>query len=424
MSGAQNTASGAALRRKVMTAADFLRCKVRSMLDDEFMRVAIIGSGVAGSAAAIFLQRAGHTCEVFERAERGGDGIALVMSSNGQAVLQAAGVGDAVRAASLPIDRWSFENEQGRVLAAPKDARFGSEFQTRAIPRGVLQRILEAQAVAEGAKIAYGKKLVAVRDGLLLFEDGSAAEFDCLIGADGIGSTVRACVMPEMAKPRYTGLFAPGGISAAREQRDAACHFMYGRGGFFEYLDVMTDAGPRVLWWSTASAELMKRTDMAAMTLEMWRARLLELHKGWGPQVARILNSTEVLVPLFVHSFDRLATWHRGNVLLIGDAAHAVGPHSGQSSAMALEDAQALGRVMRGVTAASVADAFVQFEQERMPRVDRVVELGARSEGRKQVMTKWRYWWMQQELRVRVPIGSRKPRGWLLDYRVGGGAEG
>jgi 2-polyprenyl-6-methoxyphenol hydroxylase-like FAD-dependent oxidoreductase len=397
------------------------------------VRVVIIGAGVAGTALAVFLAEAGIACELYERAASSAGGAALAIASNGLAVLDAAGVLDTVDAATVRAGQWSFENQSGRLLAAVSDARRHTRWQTRMVSRPLLQGIMEDRLRALGIPIRFNKQCISVEDVagqpiVVHFADGSRAEGDCVIGADGIGSCVRRAVWPESPAPRYTGMMAYVGFSpcaasavvtAGAEQR---VHMLFGRNAFFEYVDILTPAGPRTVWWSTAEAALPSRESLAASTIEDHRRELDVLHGDWAAPVRELFRTAEAIVPLPIHDLPELPTWSAGRSLILGDAAHPIGPHSGQASSMALEDAMLLGSLLAASRGAAnckgLTTVFHAFETARRERMVRVGTLGKRAEGRKQEMSRLRYWWLQQQMRIRVPIGACRPKGWLLDYRV------
>ncbi len=180
----------------------------------------IIGGGVAGPVAALFLREAGFGVEVFEAcggpSEAGG---ALGLAPNGMHVLVAAGVEERVRDVSVTGSQWNFENQYGKVLvrsSAGDPRRYGHAGVM--ITRAALHRAVVEHAQSRGVAMHYGKRLVRIDDEpgqpvVAHFADGSTAEADFVVGADGIGSQVRQAVMPEAPKPSYTGMMAPGGFS-------------------------------------------------------------------------------------------------------------------------------------------------------------------------------------------------------------------
>jgi 2-polyprenyl-6-methoxyphenol hydroxylase-like FAD-dependent oxidoreductase len=134
------------------------------------------------------------------------------------------------------------------------------------ITRADLHRVLVEQAQEEGIPIHFNKSFVNLKDipgesVVAQFSDGSSADGDFLVGADGIRSQVRQAIMPMAPKPVYTGMMAPGGISPClasnvRPRSNQQGHFIFGQNGFFGYFNALTTDGPRTVWWSTASAPL------------------------------------------------------------------------------------------------------------------------------------------------------------------------
>ena len=77
-----------------------------------------------------------------------------------------------------------------------------------------------------------------------------------------------------------------------------------------------------------------------------------------------------------IHSIPHLPHWHRGRMLVLGDAAHAPSPSSGQGASLAIEDAVVLGSCLRDEP--DIGAAFARFEQIRRPRVERIIRWAAR----------------------------------------------
>jgi len=395
-------------------------------------RALIIGAGVAGPVLALFLKKAGIEAKIFEAStgpsEAGGG---LGIAPNGMNVLAAAGVAEGVKAASVEAHEWVFENQEGKVLAclpAGDAARYGQP--SAMITRSALQRVLIDEVAAQGIEVSYRKRLLGVEDvvgGPIVtrFEDGTTAEGDFVVGADGIRSQVRQAVFPEAPKPVYTGLMAPGGFSPCLENCSCSpgskqrTHFIFGADGFFGYFNVITPAGPRTLWWSTASAPLPGKEEMAATTQADLKGRLLKLHGNWALPVPRLIETAEEILNIAIHDVPNLPRWSAGRVVLMGDAAHAVAPHSGQGASMALEDAITLAKMLRDSNSDDVKEVFGCFERERRPRTDRVIALGRRNGQRKERISAIQYWIQQQMMRIFIPLFlSARRQDWLLGYQI------
>jgi len=393
-------------------------------------RVLIVGGGVAGPVLALFLRRAGFEPEIFEAAGASSTaGGALGLAPNGMNVLSAAGVVEQVRDASVTAKQWVFENQSGKVLAwspGGDPSRYGQP--AVMITRADLHRVLLDRARDEGVPIHFDKGFVSLRDipgepVVTQFSDGSSAEGDFVIGADGIRSQVRRSIMPTAPKPVYTGMVAPGGISPClepnvRPRSNQQGHFIFGQKGFFGYFNALTSEGPRTVWWSTSSAPLPAREQMGAAAQPELRRRLLALHGQWAEPVPQLIESAESMLNIVVHDVPSLPAWSVGRAILIGDAAHAVAPHSGQGASMALEDAQFLAKLLSASKGVELDRVFAEFERGRRPRTDKVIALGRRSAQGKEMRSPIAYWIQQQMIRAVIPLTRLMKQDWLLAYTI------
>jgi 2-polyprenyl-6-methoxyphenol hydroxylase-like FAD-dependent oxidoreductase len=195
-------------------------------------------------------------------------------------------------------------------------------------------------------------------------------------------------------------------------------HFIFGRKGFFGYFNAITSDGPKTCWWSTASAPLPDRDQPDAASPAALRQRLMALHGDWARPVPHLIQSATQMLNIAIHDVPGLPAWSAGRTVLIGDAAHAVAPHSGQGASMALEDAQFLAKLLRDSQGADLEKVFRLFEQERRPRTNKVIALGRRNGQRKEEMPLIAYRIQQLMIRVFVPLTRGRRQDWLLTYRV------
>jgi 2-polyprenyl-6-methoxyphenol hydroxylase-like FAD-dependent oxidoreductase len=138
------------------------------------------------------------------------------------------------------------------------------------------------------------------------------------------------------------------------------------------------------IWWfaNPPSRRALTRDELAATTGEQWKARLIDLFAAdAGPAVDIIRSTTDLAIGTNQHDMPTVPTWHRGPMIIIGDAAHAASPSSGQGASLAIEDALVLSQCLRDIPDAG--SAFAAFERVRRPRVERVVAFGARSSSSK-----------------------------------------
>jgi FAD-dependent urate hydroxylase len=346
-------------------------------------QVLIIGAGIAGPALAIALRRAGYDAVIYEAMPEPRDdaGAFLNLAPNGLKALEALGLAGALEEVGFLNDRLIFRNESGRTLA---DVAVGGI----TMRRGELSRILREEAMAAGAEVHFGKRLLTVEEwggGVAArFSDGETMLGKALVGADGIHSRVRNSFFPEAPKPVYGGLLNLGGIvQTDLPPTGTAMHMIFGRRAFFGYA---VRPGGETWWFS--NYEVTDEPPRGVLEIadgSVYRERLRDLHRDDPPEVTRILEAVRDDIGVWaVYDLPSIPRWHRGKIGLVGDASHAVGPHLGQGASLAIEDAFMLGKCIRDIR--DPAAAFPAFERLRRERVERVL-LQSRRSGRQKIPT-------------------------------------
>ncbi len=392
-------------------------------------RILIIGGGVAGPAAALFLKRAGFDPIVFEaypaRAEISG---ALGLAPNGMNVLDELGLAERVIATGTVMNRSVFRTVEGRPIGGTPATGLDYGQPGVTLSRAALHRILVDAAAQAGIPVRYGKRLTDIRQDAdsvtATFEDGSTARGDMLVGADGINSRVRELILPDGPKPEFTGIVGPGGFmarSAVPRRPDddgTALVLYYSPKGFFGYGRGDRDDPNGAFWWTVIErAEPMSETERDATSLDDVRRYILEASDTWDPAVREMLFATTTFVPpLNVFDVASLPRWFDGRVVLIGDAAHAVSPHSGQGASMALEDTIVLARFLRDGRG-SPAELFAAFEAARRDRVERVVAFGRQSGNSKKKQGRTMAWLMRALFPILIRLVGRM-QAKVYGYRV------
>jgi 2-polyprenyl-6-methoxyphenol hydroxylase-like FAD-dependent oxidoreductase len=347
------------------------------------MKVLIAGAGIAGPATAIALHKAGIASVLYEaRPEDATDAGAFVtIAANGQDALHAIGARGPVLDASFPASRMRIFDPAGTQVA---DIPLGRDHPgPRTITRSRLASVLRQEAAARGVPVEYGKRLTtAARTGTgvrVLFADGSHADGDVLVGADGIRSPVRTAIDPAAPGPRYTGLMIACGYAAgAAATADPGCYDMiHGSRAFLGHT-----AGPdgRAWWFARVPGPELTGRDLAAPAA-CWRDRLADAFAADSTPAAALIRSTSDPVTVTVTSaydIPALPTWHNDTMTVTGDAAHAASPSTAQGASMALEDAAVLAQCLRDVPA--IPEALALFEKLRRDRVERIVRAGASGE--------------------------------------------
>ncbi|HWV00428.1 MAG TPA: FAD-dependent monooxygenase [Devosia sp.] len=369
--------------------------------------IAIAGAGIGGLAAALALRQRGFAPVVFEKksAEQiRTEGVFLTLAPNGINALRTLGLADAVVDAGLLTRGLAMFNERGKELSVmdygSHRARFGAPSVT--IGRGALGAALLDAALAKDIDIRFGRGIEAIgqhRDGVEI--DGEP--FDALIGADGLRSRVRALVFPELPQPRYSGLIGTGGVTWVDgiKPTNGLMNMTFGRKAFFGYL---AEPGQPVMWFNTYPAD---ETRSGPVTDPRGYARFIEsLHRDDPLDNARILAGVDEIDRHYpIYDMPELPHWSKGRVLLMGDAAHAVAPHSGQGASMAIEDALVLSAALEASD--SVETAFARFFALRQERTQRVIAIGRMAGSQKHAQS-----WLQLRIRdlllpVFMPMGVK-----------------
>jgi 2-polyprenyl-6-methoxyphenol hydroxylase-like FAD-dependent oxidoreductase len=344
-------------------------------------RAIVVGGGIAGPALALFLRRAGIEPVVLEAYPRTDDvGGSFQIAPNGVRVLAELGLAEPLARAGQPSRAFCFRNHTGKVIAEARTDRSGAAIN---VTRAALQRILRDEVERHGIAVAYGKRvrsIVTAGDEVVAeMEDGSTEIADLLVGADGVSSRVRACILPQGATPRYTGMVAVGGFCASTFAPppdlagESELTFMVGPKHQLGY----GKFGPRLwAWWCHAHAETeAERTELVTMPGETLRARMAERYDGWAAPVNELIDATESWLATPIYDVPSLPRWYDGRVVLIGDAAHAMSPAGGQGASMALGDAMLLARLLERA-APDVGGAFARFEAVRRRPAEAFVRQG------------------------------------------------
>ncbi|SDK57298.1 2-polyprenyl-6-methoxyphenol hydroxylase [Glycomyces sambucus] len=366
------------MRHTVATMTNPLLSKARTAL--------VIGGGVAGPVAALALRKAGIDAQVFEayRPGTGSRGGPLTLAANGLNALRLVGADVDVAAEGIPTPRMVIHSGSGKVLGTVESDPALPAVTT--VSRGRIAEILQARAEAEGVPVVHGKRFEGAvdtgRSVIAQFDDHTTAEADVLIGCDGIRSAVRRLIDPAAPEPRYTGLIGLGGFIERRSTEGPAVpdtggafHMVFGRRAFFGHIG----DGTRTGWFANLPYKRLDRDDLRATTYEQWIARLRTAFADDTGPMLRILDhvTPEAFIPaLPLEDLPHVPVWSRGRIALVGDAAHATSPSSGQGASLAAESAVELARSLRDLP---IAEAFTAYERGRRARVERVIAEAART---------------------------------------------
>jgi salicylate hydroxylase len=348
-------------------------------------RIAIVGAGLGGLAAALFLRRAGLDAVVYEQSAVLHEiGAGIVVPPNMVRLLRRLDLANKLEEFAVRLEfAWEFRRwRDGRVISATPmgercEALYGAPCYVahRADLREFLRRALPEETVRFDHRLIgvtqSGKRVVldfASASGRVLHVEADAA-----IGADGIHSVVRDFVTPQ-EEPRFSGLCAFRCLVPAERAPEMArrpvqtlwlgpgrhfVHYPISAGRLINIVAIAPAGDWRNESW-TADGEI---SDMMR-EFELWDARLRQL----------IVSATQTKRWAL---FDRapLEQWTAGRVALLGDAAHAMLPFLAQGAAQCVEDAATLADCLKSAKSDTVEPALKRYEELRRPRANRVLLL-------------------------------------------------
>lgn len=343
------------------------------------MEVGILGGGIAGLSVALALRKQGYHPRVYER--RAGPatmGAGVTLWPNASFVLEELGLLqdiDAIGGRPLTVHRQdALGNALGGLDIALLDRTMG--YPTYTVLRRHLQEVLLDHAARAGIPVEFGYRAVDIdldSNGRAVahFENGTSIRPDLLIGADGRMSSVARKFVAGDNTPVYQGFVNWIGVAQGQHALvdDMSIQDFWGAGERFGCVPIR----PELVYWAAAQARPLPEAIPSANI----HREIDDLFAGWPEPVASLIRATpeNAIQMIAVHDLEPLHTWVRGNVLLVGDAAHAPLPTSGQGACQALEDAWHLACCLNGA-GGCLDEAFRAFAKVRSPKTAKLAEQG------------------------------------------------
>jgi 2-polyprenyl-6-methoxyphenol hydroxylase-like FAD-dependent oxidoreductase len=312
-------------------------------------RILIIGGGVAGTAAALALHKAGHQAVVFEAHPHTAqdNGAFLTLAGNGTRALMQVDAAEVVAAAGFRLTRMQVMEGSGAVLAEVPLGELDHPLAGyRCLRRAELTLGLQAEANRRGIEIRHGARLASVAEDAAgitaVFADGSSATGALLVGADGLNSVTRPLIDSANPDPNYAGqrVFYGYTTEAGPPTEPERITMIRSTNAAFGY--TVSPEG-ETFWFARVTGEAATARQMEQTTPAQWREELVPLLRRDATPAADIVAATdrELMVTNARH-LPLGVTWSTRRSLIIGDAAHAASPATGQGASMALEDAVVL----------------------------------------------------------------------------------
>ena len=336
------------------------------------LKVLIVGGGVCGMSCAIAFLRKGHEVHLIDLdREWRSYGAGITIQAPMFRALRALGLADEVAAAGYPCRGTRARRADGTLL---------SEVLTEALEPGLpggggimrpaLHAVLAARTRELGAVVRLGitvERFETRPGGVeVTFSEGGTSTYDVIVGADGIYSKMRATLFPDAPRPRFTGQGAFRTLAPRPADLDMIEIYLGDpiKAG-------VTPVSQEQLYMFTLSPE---RSD-DFLTPSRQLTRLREVLEGFGGLVGKIRDSLGPDSQIVYRPLQALMLpkpWHRGRVILVGDAVHATTPQLASGAGAAVEDGVLIAEYLS--QSSSIEDALRAYTDRRFERCRDIVE--------------------------------------------------
>jgi 2-polyprenyl-6-methoxyphenol hydroxylase-like FAD-dependent oxidoreductase len=334
--------------------------------------ILVSGGGIGGLTAAIALRQKGFSVDVIERDPNWSVyGVGIIQQSNVVRAMDQLGLLDDYVAAGCGFDQVEIYIPNGtRVAVVPSPALVPGKPANMGIARPALQKILGDNARKAGANIRLGVTATRLEDdgeGVDVgFSDGTTGRYDAVVGAEGLYSETRRFLFPDAPVPEFTGQ----GVWRYNLPRPADVVGLWvfnGRTG----VGLVPMSPTQMYMFVTAPEPGNPRypQDRLAQTM---RAKLADVPAPQIQALADQITDNDAVVYRPLETFFLDGPWHKGRIVLLGDALHATTPHLGQGAGMAIEDSIVLADEL--ARADDLQAAFAAYRARRYERCRYIVE--------------------------------------------------
>jgi 2-polyprenyl-6-methoxyphenol hydroxylase-like FAD-dependent oxidoreductase len=341
-------------------------------------KVLVVGGGVAGMSCAIQMRRAGVLADLVEIDPNWREyGAGITITGPTLRALRTLGVLEPVIAQGATWDGAKVHDQSGRLL---EEVTFPALTQglpaTGGIMRPLLHKILSARTLEVGTRVRLGTSVAHLvekeRQVEVTLSDGTRADYDLVIGADGIHSGLRERVFPGSAAPVFTGQVIYR-LVARRPPGFDRSHFFMGADSKVGFNPVSATHMYMFLLHPDAANRRIEPQDQPQSLYEAMAG-----YGGFVPEIRETVRTTNAQsvnyrpLEVLLHP----APWYRGHVVLIGDAAHATTPHLASGAGMAIEDGIVLAEELESQPV--LQQALQNFMARRFERCSLVIRNSVR----------------------------------------------
>ena len=336
-------------------------------------RILVVGGGIGGMAFAIRAAEAGDTVDLIESDPNWRVyGAGITVTGPTYRAFKALGVLDEIKAEGYLVTEGARVCTMGGMQVAELPPQTIAEDlpASGGIMRPVLHDILARRTRAAGVNVRLGMTLTDFTDegGAVTAQlsDGTSADYDVIVGADGVFSSLRTKLFPSSAPPAYTGQFC-WRLMADRPAEIDRPHFFFGPG---------VSAGLTPVSETTMYMFLLEtRPSKDRLDQQALAPGLIKAMEGFGEAIGELRQSVDANSNIVVRPLEAILLpkpWYSGRVVLIGDAAHATTPHLASGAGMAVEDALILSDMLSEEDDHTLA--FSRYVDRRWERCRTVVE--------------------------------------------------
>jgi len=343
--------------------------------------VVIIGGGIGGLFAANALIGQGLHVSVYEQASMLGEiGAGVFLTPNAVRHLERVGLGRAVEKWGARVGPASSYFRHDGTPIAPVQVSDASGWNAAfGMHRADLVELLAANLPA--GVVRTGHRAVGFEQSsdraAVAFANGTTAEADVVVAADGIHSELRPHVYPP-STPVFHGTVSYRGL-VARERLPSwpMDRWQMWAGPSRHFLVFPVRHGTMVNYVGFVPAdEEMKESWSAPGDPDVLRRAF----EGWDDRVRDLLLQVDQTFRWALYDREPLPTWTRGRLTLLGDAAHPMLPHLGQGANQAIEDGMALAVILAQAAPSALPASLLAYERLRRERVADI-QRGARQNG-------------------------------------------
>jgi len=338
----------------------------------ENVKVLIIGGGIGGLTSAIALRRKDFAVDVIERDPTWSVyGVGIIQQGNVVRAMAELGLIDDYIDAGFGFDQVQLFSPTGLCVATIPAPRLIDDYPANVgIGRRALQKVLAGRAIGAEANVRLGITATALDDDgdgvSVTFSDGSMDRYDIVIGADGLYSQTRAMIFPDAPEPEFTGQ-SVWRYNFQRTPDVTGLQAYEGPTGIglvplsetlmYMYVTTPEPGNPRYPQDKLASAMRAKLAHVPSPAI--------------AALAAQIADDAELVYKPLEWVFLE-GQWHKGRVVLLGDAIHATTPHLGQGAGMAIEDGLVLADEL--AAADDIETAFTAYRERRFERCRYIVD--------------------------------------------------